>query len=239
MRLVTRLPQQYGTAPGQLLWLAKEFTDEGEFVTDDPELETVSSHDDIEFVAAIDDLDSLDDTMDLELEFLTALVWAPDDRVREVMRILVGDAAIRAGVEQPRDDVIPLGSPFLLRPEHAVVFGEILFMLDESVPVTVTLLSQRLAAEGRRPWLRDVLLELAAPTGRGPLPGGADLPHIAAILVDGWYRRGYTALLRRMGQVTSEAPTADLAGHWAALTEHQLVARRRWLAVRQGLDECS
>ncbi|WP_269076233.1 hypothetical protein [Gordonia paraffinivorans] len=38
-----------------------------------------------------------------------------------------------------------------------------------------------------------------------------------------------------MQQVTQERPTAELAGHWTALTAHQQTAETRWLAIRDTL----
>ena len=79
------------------------------------------------------------------------------------------------------------------------------------------------------------MLEIASPRHGRPVADSADLPYLAAALIDAWYRRGYTALLARMQQVTEERPTVELAGHWTALTTHQQAAETRWLAIRDAL----
>ena len=92
---------------------------------------------------------------------------------------------------------------------------------------------RRGAADRERP--RADRRDLRTRHGR-PVADSADLPHLAAALIDGWYRRGYRALLARMTQVTAERPTVELAGHWTALTGHQQTAETRWLAIRDTLS---
>ena len=56
-----------------------------------PELETVTAGDDLTLTGALsDDLSELDDTLALELDMLTALLWAPPARARHVVEALIG-----------------------------------------------------------------------------------------------------------------------------------------------------
>ncbi|MDR2280651.1 MAG: hypothetical protein LBE07_07330 [Gordonia sp. (in: high G+C Gram-positive bacteria)] len=174
----------------------------------------------------------LDDTIRLELEFLTSLVWAPAP---------VAVAAVHAMIGRPEErspssrEVLPTDTVLFLRPVHDAVFAAVVARTDAGLPVTPTLLTEGIADPKERASLRTVLLEIAAPPGAGPLPGGADVAHLAAALIDHWYRRGYPTLLARMSLACEESPTADLAGFWRGLTDHQLVAEARWLSVRQRL----
>jgi hypothetical protein len=174
----------------------------------------------------------LDDTIRLELEFLTSLVWAP---------AAVSLAAVHAMVGGPDDrdpssrDVLPVSTELFLRQVHTAVFAAVVARTDAGLPVTPTLLTESIADPKEKASLRSVLLDIAAPSGAGPLPGGADVAHLAVALIDHWYRRGYPTLLARMSLACEESPTADLAGFWRALTDHQQIAEARWLSVRQRL----
>jgi len=131
--------------------------------------------------------------------------------------------------------VLPAGSVVFLSAVHQAVFDTVVALLDEGSPATPVLVNARFADRGLTTRTRSVMLEIASPRHGRPVADSADLPHLAAALIDGWYRRGYRALLARMTQVTTERPTAELAGHWTALTGHQQAAETRWLAIRDTL----
>ncbi|MFT4397865.1 hypothetical protein ACLTEW_23315 [Gordonia lacunae] len=199
-----------------------------------PELETVTAGDDLTLTGALsDDLSELDDTLALELDMLTALLWAPPALANAVVNALVGT----------RDDrdtgtattVVPAGTALFCRSVHQDVFDTVVALLDEGSPATPVLVNARFADRGLTTRTRSVMLEIASPRHGRPVADSADLPHLAAALIDGWYRRGYRALLARMTHVTTERPTAELAGHWTALTAHQQAAETRWLAIRDTL----
>ena len=200
-----------------------------------PELETVTSGDDLTLTGAVgDDTAEVDNTLALELDMLTALLWAPPARARQVVETLIGSRADRdAGTTTTT--VLPAGSVVFLSAVHQDVFDTVVALLDEGSPATPVLVNARFADRGLTTRTRSVMLEIASPRHGRPVADSADLPHLAAALVDGWYRRGYRALLARMTQVTAERPTAELAGHWAALTGHQQTAETRWLAIRDTL----
>ena len=176
------------------------------------------------------DLYPVDDTIRLELEFLTALTWAPDPVTAAAVHAMVGTGF-------PDDTRLPLDTALFLRPAHALVFAAIVARVDDGAPVTPTLLAESLTDPKARAGLRDVLLEIGAPTGQGPLPGGADVPHLAIAVVEHWYRRGYTALVSRMALACEESPTDELADRWAELTGHQQIAHRRRSDVRLRLTQ--
>lgn len=173
------------------------------------------------------DLDPVDDTIRLELEFLTSLIWAPDAVTAAAVTALVGTAAERSACA----DVLPLETALFLRPAHALVFAAVVARVDDALPVTPTLLAEGLSDPKARSSARDVLLEIGAPSGQGPLPGGADVPYLASAVVDHWYRRGYLALVSTMALACEESPTGELADRWASLTVHQQRAHRRRLEV--------
>ncbi|MGC4934451.1 hypothetical protein ACLQ3C_12290 [Gordonia sp. DT30] len=194
------------------------------------------NHGDLEGIAVFgDDLTEINDTLILEFELLAALVWAPDDLTRDVITGLVGDAATRSEANGQPDTAIPLSHTLFLSTGHAILFHTLVAMVDEGMPITPTLLLARLRDTGHQREVAAILPELAAPRGVKPIPGGSDTPHLAAAVADAWYRRGYTALLARMTHATTTEPTATLAGHWAALTDHAITAERRWLSVRDTL----
>ncbi|MCZ4537753.1 hypothetical protein O4159_20325 [Gordonia terrae] len=199
-----------------------------------PELETVTAGDDLTLTGTIgDDTAEVDNTLALELDMLTALLWAAPARARHVVEALIGSRADRdAGTTTT---VLPAGSVVFLSAVHQEVFDTAVTLLDEGSPATPVLVNARFADRGLTTRTRSVMLEIASPRHGRPVADSADLPHLAAALVDGWYRRGYRALLARMTQVTTERPTAELAGHWTALTAHQQAAETRWLATRDTL----
>lgn len=193
-------------------------------------------HSDLEEIAVFgDDLDEITDTLALEFELLTALVWAPDSVTRDVVTALIGDAGTRESTHGRPGTAIPLSHTLFLSTGHTILFTTIVAMIDEGMPVTPTLLLARLREAGHHRTVAALLPDLAAPRGHTPLPGGIDTPHLAAALVDAWYRRGYTALLARMTHATTTEPTDTLAGHWSALTTHAAAAERRWLTIRDTL----
>ncbi|MCK8616327.1 hypothetical protein [Gordonia sp. C13] len=198
-----------------------------------PELETVTPGDDPTLVGAIGTDTELDDTLALELDMLTALVWAPPELARSVVDALIGTHTDREAGNTTT--VLPAGSVVFLRDVHQEVFDTVAALLDEGSPATPVLVNARLADRGLTTRTRAVMLEIASPRHGRPVADSADLPYLAAALVDAWYRRGYTALLARMTQITAERPTAELAGHWTALTIHQQAAETRWLAIRDTL----
>ena len=56
-----------------------------------PELETVTAGDDLTLTGTIgDDTAEVDNTLALELDMLTALLWAPPARARHVVEALIG-----------------------------------------------------------------------------------------------------------------------------------------------------
>ncbi|UZF59375.1 hypothetical protein LH935_28310 (plasmid) [Gordonia polyisoprenivorans] len=193
-------------------------------------------HSDLEGIAVFgEDLGEITETLTLEFELLTALVWAPDPVTRDVVTALVGDAVTRDRTHGRPDTAIPLSHTLFLSTGHTILFTTIVAMIDEGMPVTPTLLLARLRDTGHHRTVAALLPDLAAPRGHTPLPGGIDTPHLAAALVDAWYRRGYTALLARMTHATTTEPTDTLAGHWSTLTTHAAAAERRWLTIRDTL----
>lgn len=179
-----------------------------------------------------DNLDDVDAQIRGELEFLTSLIWAPDTAA--AIHAIVGDHQHRATNRHPVDR-IPLDHlhALFLHPPHAAVFAAVVELVDEGTPVSPAILGARAGMSDRQ--LRPTLLAIAAPTGHGPLPGGADVPYLARGIIDAYYRRGYAGLIARMNHALEEADTDDLAAHWAALTDHQQAAERRRLAITDQL----
>ncbi|UOG23750.1 hypothetical protein MTX80_23415 (plasmid) [Gordonia amicalis] len=198
-----------------------------------PELETVADGTDLTLTGVIADADTLDDTLALELDMLTALVWAPPARGRAVVEALIGTRADRDAGNATY--VLPLNSVLFLHRSHQIIWETVVALHDEGVPVQPRLVVARLTDQGHATRTRSAMIEIISPRHGSPVADSADLPHLAAALIDSWYRRGYTALLARMQQVTEERPTAELAGHWVALTGHQQTAETRWLAIRDAL----
>ena len=170
----------------------------------------------------------------LELEFLTELVWAPAEESRRVVHALVGDRSVRAVQDHPVD-AIPLSSALFLSPPHEAVFGAVVDLVDADTPLTPTLVAERVTARGDHGRAQRTLLDMAAPT-RAPLPGGVEASHLAEKITDGWYRRGYIALTMRMQEHTNVSEPGDLAGAWRTLSTHQQSAERRWRGVHERLQ---
>lgn len=198
-----------------------------------PELETVADGTDLTLTGVIADADTLDDTLALELDMLTALVWAPPARGRAVVEALIGTRADRDAGNATH--VLPVNSVLFLHRSHQTIWETVVALHDEGVPVQPRLVVARLTDQGHATRIRSAMIEIISPRHGSAVADSADLPHLAAALIGAWYRRGYTALLARMQQVTEERPTAELAGHWAALTSHQQTAEIRWLAIRDAM----
>ncbi|MBE7194409.1 MAG: hypothetical protein INR66_18240, partial [Gordonia polyisoprenivorans] len=81
-----------------------------------------------------------------------------------------------------------------------------------------------------------LMVSLAAPTNR-PVTHEHAITPLAVALLDAWYRRGYTALLRRMEQHRLEASVEELGDCWAQLTRFQQRAEADWMARRQTLTK--
>ena len=177
--------------------------------------------------------DDIDDAIRLELEFLTALIWAPAPMTTATIGVLTGTPAER----QRSDDHLPAATGLFLRPIHETLFATIVTRVDQGLPVTPTLISEGIDDPRDRHALRTLMLEIATPSGPVPPPGGTAVPHLAVALIDRWYRRGYAGLLSRMGLAVEESPTADLADHWSSLTTHQQRAHHRWSVIRERLLE--
>lgn len=207
--------------------------DDGFLPSDEPLGETM--HADLADVAIVpDDPAELDHVLRVELDLLVSLAWAPPAVTTTVVEAIVGAAA-----ERPRADRLPVGSPLFVSTVHERMWAGIVDLVDAGAPVTPTLLANHLGSGRSDAKLSPVLLELASPSGRAPLPGGADTPHLAVAVVDQWYDRGYRALAARLSSLLSpHAGTAreDYAEHWARLTVHQQAAAARWKAVRDALS---
>jgi len=199
---------------------------------DAPELETVTAHDDVAGLGVPVALDELADTLNLERELLTALVWAPPERTAAVVIALAGDADRRDG-----RDAIPLSAALFYGPDHGTVFGWIVDSVDAGAPLDPAALAGHLTDPATRPALRNLLLEIASPNPHGPWPVPTDtqVPQLARAVVDGWHRRGYRALLERMATVLAEERSEDLAAHWVALSRHQQLAEARRSSVLAAL----
>ncbi|WP_240498157.1 hypothetical protein [Williamsia sp. 1135] len=157
-------------------------------------------------------------TTGVEAAFLTALMWAPAPMAREVRQIMAtGD----------RWDPFWSGM-------HREIFLAICAVLDGGAPPNPTLVQAHLFETGRLQKVEGHLLAIISPS-RGPMVGGADLPHLAAKVVDQWYRRGYAGLLARMSQIRESVSVEELAGHWENLTGHQQRAEELWLTKRDQL----
>lgn len=182
------------------------------------------------YEAADEDL-SFNAQIRTELDFLTALIWAPAPA--KAIHAIVGDREYRAtnGIER-----IPLDHRLFLAPTHVAVFIMVVELVDEDLPVSAAILGTKIADSTRRE-LEPTLLHIASPPGRGPLPGGTEVPHLARALVDAHLRRGYSALVAAMALALEEKPTADLASYWASLTAHQITAEHRHRSVISALSQ--
>jgi len=157
---------------------------------------------------------------DLEEELLSALMWAPPAIARAVAAQL-----------DPKHFWVP---------QHASIFAAIAAVATNAAPSPALVNAQLMSAGGQGEFgtrrAQKTMLSLAAPTHR-PVAVAAQVPYLAVAVIDGWYRRGYTALLTAMEQRRQEAPIEELAGHWAQLTGYQQRAESDWLTRRQALTE--
>ena len=162
----------------------------------------------------------IDVATDLEQELLSALMWAPSTIARDV--------------------VAQLDPKHFWVPQHARIFAAIAAVATNAAPSPALVNAQLLSAGGQGEFstrsAQKTMLALVAPTHR-PVAVSTQLPHLAIAVIDGWYRRGYTALLTAMNQRRQEAPIEELAEHWAQLTGYQQRAESDWLNRRQALTE--
>ena len=157
-------------------------------------------------------------TTSVEAAFLTALMWAPKDLAQQVRQIMTGP-----------DRWNPFWSP-----AHAEIFDAVSSVLDEGGPANPVLVQAQLFETGRLARVEQHLFAILSPA-QGPLIGGVELPHLAAKVIDQWYRRGYAGLLARMSQIRETVSVEELAGHWESLTGHQQRAEELWLTKRDQL----
>ncbi len=158
---------------------------------------------------------------DLEQELLSALMWAPP-------------AIARAVAAQ-------LDTKHFWVPQHARIFAAIVTVVATNAAPSPALVNAQLLATGGQGEFstrsaQQTMLTLVAPTHR-PVAVAGQVPYLAIAVIDGWYRRGYTALLTAMDQRRQEAPIEELSGHWAQLTRYQQRAESEWLTRRQALTE--
>ena len=193
--------------------------------SDRPELETVASHDDVADFGIPVSLDEIGATVTVEREFLTALVWAPGELTTDIVRALIGDGRLAAD------------APLFYFPGHDEVFRLVAESVDAATPIAPADLAKHFTDPTATASFRNLLMEIASPSPAGPwpLPTDADLPALAQAVVDQWHRRGYQALLERMGTVLTEERNDDLGAHWEALSVHQRSAERARVAVRDAL----
>ncbi|GAC51119.1 DnaB-like helicase N-terminal domain-containing protein [Gordonia sp. w5E2] len=162
----------------------------------------------------------IDVATDLEQELLSALMWAPP-------------AIARAVTAQ-------LDTKHFWIPQHARIFAAIAAVATNAAPSPALVNAQLLATGGQGEFstrsAQQTMLSLVAPTHR-PVAVAGQVPYLAICVIDGWYRRGYTALLTAMDQRRQEAPIEELSGHWAQLTRYQQRAESEWLTRRQALTE--
>ena len=162
----------------------------------------------------------IDVATDLEQELLSALMWAPP-------------AIARAVTAQ-------LDTKHFWIPQHARIFAAIAAVATNAAPSPALVNAQLLATGGQGEFstrsAQQTMLSLVAPTHR-PVAVAGQVPYLAIGVIDGWYRRGYTALLTAMDQRRQEAPIEELSGHWAQLTRYQQRAESEWLTRRQALTE--
>lgn len=197
-----------------------------------PELETISPGEDLTLLGVTSPAEDIDAAIELELTFLAALLYAPPAMARAVIEAMIGDRT----TTDPNPAVLPAETTLFLGPANRLIFDAAVALLDEGTPATPQLVQARLTDNAQHRHTKGAMLDIVAPAQPRPLvAGGADVPHLAAALVDAWYRRGYTALITRMQQMITTRPVDELGGHWAALTTHQQAAERRRLTVRDNL----
>lgn len=162
----------------------------------------------------------------VEADLLTALMWAPREVAANVVRILLHTDVDEADRRPVR----------LVSPMHELVLSAIATVLATGAPAQPSLVLETLrgAGEYRRVVEHASWLSLVSPTGR-PAPSVEVLPHLAAQVCDGHYRRGFRALTDRMAQVQQELPIEDLKGKWDQLSWYAERAEADWLDRRDEL----
>ncbi|GAA1890404.1 DnaB-like helicase N terminal domain-containing protein [Williamsia serinedens] len=156
---------------------------------------------------------------DVEATLLTALMWTDQHSARRIL------AAVEAR--------------HFYRPVHATIaaaIAEVAAAGNDPTPILVRArLSETGALRGGSGQLvMSALVTLTAPLDR-PITTTAGMLPLAVHLLDAWYRRGYTGLLRRMEQHRLEASVEELGDCWAQLTRFQQRAEADWMARRQTL----
>lgn len=195
----------------------------------DPVLETVAPEGDLDDVVGTPaDHDQIEATINLEMEFLAALVWAPPPVVNRVLSAVVGTA------DSPAEACIPNGAGLFIDTRNADLFTLILALHHEDVPITPALLNEN-AQERGHPHLRELLITLASPNRRTPTPAGVELPYLARALVDRWYRRGYWKIHLRLGDLCQGLPTDQFASHWNQFVSAQTLTLARRTAIHAAL----
>lgn len=179
----------------------------------------------------------VDATERLELRFLNSLIWAPTPLAAQVIAALIGTPEQRDHHTHaaPPDAYLPTTAPLLWQPTCQLVFATIVELIDEGSPLCPELVDARLASRGQRRRALNVLLTTISPRDHTALPGSHDLPHLAAALVDAWYRRGFRTLAVRAAQLADTVDVDELAGHLHELTTHQQRAEQRRLTIRDTL----
>jgi hypothetical protein len=157
-------------------------------------------------------------TTSVEAALLTALMWAPKDLAQQVRQIMT------------RPD---RWNPFW-SPAHAEIFDAVSSVLDEGGPANPVLVQARLFETGRLARVERHLLAIISPV-QGPMVGGVELPHLAAKVIDQWYRRGYAGLIARYTQICETVTVDELFPNWEVLTRHARRAEGLWLTKRDQL----
>lgn len=165
-----------------------------------------------------DDLADTSVTADVEETLLTALMWSDATSARRIL------AAVEAR--------------HFYRPVHATIAAAIADVAATADPTPI-LVRARLAETGALrggsgQLVMSALVTLTAPLDR-PVTTAAGMTPLAVHLLDAWYRRGYTGLLRRMEQHRLEASVEELDDCWAQLTRFQHRAHTDWMARRAAL----
>ncbi len=156
---------------------------------------------------------------DVEATLLTSLMWTDQHSARRIL------AAVEAR--------------HFYRPVHATIAAataDVAAAGNDPTPILVRArLSETGALRGGSGQLvMSALVTLTAPLDR-PITTTAGMLPLAVHLLDAWYRRGYTGLLRRMEQHRLEASVEELGDCWAQLTRFQQRAEADWMARRQHL----
>ncbi|MBB4138065.1 hypothetical protein [Gordonia humi] len=181
----------------------------------EPLAETV--HPDMGSIAGFPDTDTdtaYEQRRQLETDLLVALSWAPADMVAAIVHALLGDLAHRVATAGNPPDRIPATHPLFCDHAAATVFAAIVELVDTGRPVTPATITAHLGQDGHTRAVRHLLLELTSPSGRPPLPGSPEAPHLAIDLVDKWYRAGFIAFIDRLAHAAREArDNHELAAH--------------------------